>query len=58
MPATPHTACRQGKRVKVTLKDGTSFIDRFLGQKSTFILFQTRRVNRGQIKSFTIHKGP
>ena len=58
MPVTPHTSCRKGKRVTVGLKNGETFIDKFVGRKGSRVLFENREVIRGQIKSFSIYKGP
>ncbi len=53
---TPHTSAKQGKRIKVVMKDGTIFIDKYLGKKSTKVMFDNHTVVRGNIKSFTIFK--
>ncbi len=55
---TPHTVCWEGKRVKVKLKDGACFIDKFDGSKGKYRFFKTvGKVAVGDIKSFTIWKG-
>lgn len=54
---TPHTSCRKGKRVIVTLKDGSRFIDKFLEQTGKFNLFENHRVKTSEILSFGIFKG-
>jgi hypothetical protein len=55
---TPHTSCWEGKRVRVTLKDGSTFIDKFDGSKGQYRFFKKRgKVRAGDIKSFMIWKG-
>lgn len=53
---TPHTSTYQGKRVLVVMKDGTRFVDKFIGKKSTKVEFDNHLIDRGSIKSFTIYK--
>jgi hypothetical protein len=53
---TPHTAVKKGKRAKVVLKNGETFIDKFIDRKSRYVTFETRRVLKGEIKSFAIFK--
>jgi hypothetical protein len=54
MPSTPHARTYTGKRVRVVLKDGTVFVDKFVEAKSRTVTFEGRTVLRGAIKSFTI----
>ncbi len=55
---TPHTGCWEGKRVKVKLADGSWFVDRFMGAKGKYRLFETHgKVAAGEIRSFIIWKG-
>lgn len=55
---TPHTGVWEGKRVRVTLKDGEVFIDKFWGKKGKWRMFKTHpKVAAGDIKSFVIWKG-
>ena len=55
---TPHTGCWEGKRVRVILKDGTVFIDKFWGAKGKWRMFKEHaKVAKGDIKSFVIWKG-
>ena len=54
---TPHTAAKKGKRVKVVLKNGEEFIGKFVDRKSKYVMFETRKVLKGDIKSFAIFKG-
>jgi len=54
---TPHTAVKKGKRVKVILKSGEVFVDKFIDRKSRYVAFETRKVLKGDIKSFAIFKG-
>ena len=54
---TPHTAVKKGKRVKVVLKSGEEFVDKFVDRKSRYVTFENRKVLKGDIKSFAIFKG-
>lgn len=49
---TPHTATYKFHKVKVTLHSGETFIDRFIDRKSNYVLFKTRKVRKGDIRSF------
>lgn len=49
-----HTSAPRGKRIRVVLKDGTTFVDRFLEGTGKFVVFFERKVVRGDIKEFTI----
>lgn len=54
----PHTGCWEGKRVKVKLKDGTTFIDKYAGANSRYRFFKEQgRILAADIKSFVIWKG-
>lgn len=53
---TPHTAVKKGKRVKVVLKNGETFVDKFIDRKSRYVTFENRTVLKGDIKSFAIFK--
>lgn len=58
MTGTPHSGVWEGKRVKVKLKDGSWFVDRFFRAKGKFRLFEVHgKVAVGEIKSLTIWKG-
>lgn len=58
MTRTPHSGVWEGKRVKVKLHDGSWFVDRFMGAKGKYRLFETYgKVAVGDIKSFIIWKG-
>lgn len=55
---TPHTACWEGKRVKVKLRDGSTFVDKFWGSKGSYRFFKDKgKVRAADIKSFIIWKG-
>lgn len=56
MSRTPHTCCARGKRVRVTLTNGDTFVDRFVGRTSRAVMFEKRKVVRSEIKAFTIWK--
>ena len=52
-----HTSTYKGKRVRIQLKDGTVFVDKFMDKKSAYIIFEERgRVEISNIKSFGIFK--
>lgn len=54
---TPHSGTWEGKRVKVVLKSGESFIDKFAGSKGKYRFFKNHsRVQVGDIKAFIIWK--
>jgi hypothetical protein len=38
----PHTHFTKGKRVHVRLRDGSSFIDRFVQREGRFVVFEAR----------------
>lgn len=53
----PHTACHRGKVVRVKLKDGTVFIDRFHDRTKSVVFFKSgRKVPKGDIVSFSFFK--
>lgn len=53
-----HSSTKKGKRVRITLKDGTVFIDKFLDTGSGWIKFENHgRIDKKLIKNFTIYKG-
>lgn len=52
---TPHSSCPRGKRVRVVLKSGEIFVARFLEKtQKQIVIFDTRQVKVGDMKSFTI----
>jgi hypothetical protein len=55
---TPHTAINRGKRVRVELKDGTVFVDRFLDRtRGKVCVFEQRgRVRVGDSKAFSPYR--
>lgn len=58
MSSTPHTSCRKGKRVVVTLQDGTRIIDKFVERKGKGIVLEEKGFVRGrEIRAFTIYRG-
>lgn len=54
---TPHTAAHRGKRIRVTLKDGTTFIDKFVERVGKTIIFEKHKVEKSNITAFSIYKG-
>lgn len=54
MGKMPHTATYKFHKVKVTLKNGTSFVDRFLERtRNKRVIFYDHECMAGDIKSFT-----
>jgi len=54
----PHTHAPRGKRIRVVLKDGSSFVDKFIEHRSKDVVFAGRVVRLELIKSFTIWRTP
>jgi hypothetical protein len=53
-----HFSCMPGKRVLVKLKDGTTFIDKFVDRKGKWLHFEAHpRIRREKVKMFTLYKG-
>ena len=52
----PHTTFYRGKKVRVCLKDGTDFIDKYQSTNRRCITFKEHIVQRDFIKSITIYK--
>lgn len=52
-----HTAAHKGKRIQVTLKDGSRFIDKFMDRRKPYVFFKDRgKVHIGDIRVFSIYK--
>lgn len=50
-----HTTARKGKRIKVILHNGTTFVDKLVEDKSRYYLFQHQgAVMKRNIRSFSI----
>lgn len=53
----PHTACRRGKKVMVTMLDGERFLDHFWERTDKYVAFKSgRKVHRASIRAFVIYK--
>lgn len=53
-----HSSTNKGKRVRIKLKNGDVFVDKFVTTGSGWIEFEERgRVQKKEIKNFSIHKG-
>jgi hypothetical protein len=54
----PHTGAPRGKRVRVVLRDGTVFIEKFWSRDHRYVYFgippDLKKVGRVTIKSLTI----
>lgn len=46
-----------GQRVRVVLKNGEEFVEKFREAKGTMRIFDQHRVRQGDIATFTIVKG-
>lgn len=53
-----HTAVPRGKRVRVVLKDGTEFVDKFIDRRPHDVVFETRSEKIADIQSMTIYRMP
>ena len=52
-----HTACKQGKRVRVLLQNGKLVIDKFKERKPPYIWLENYgKIHIGDIKTFGIYK--
>lgn len=51
---SPHTSTIRGKRVRVKLRSGEVFIDRFLERTKSYVFFEKRgKITKGDIISFS-----
>lgn len=58
MSCTPHTNCRRGKRVILTLKNGTRYVDKFIERTGKGVKLERLGVVRGRdIRAMTIYRG-
>lgn len=53
---TPHTATTKGKRVKIKLITGETFVTKFLGKVSKYVITEWGKFATNQIKSMIIYK--
>lgn len=52
-----HSGTYKGKRVRIKLKNGDVFVDKFLDSKSGYCIFEEHgRVAKKDISNFSIHK--
>lgn len=57
MSLTPHTSTRKGKRVRVVLKDGMVFVDKFVEATNKYSFFEVHgRILKQHIKAFSNYK--
>jgi hypothetical protein len=55
---TPHTSCRKGKRVIVTLRDGSRHIDKFVERIGKGVVLENLGLIKvKQLRAFTIYRG-
>lgn len=52
----PHTHAPRGKRIRVVLKSGEEFVDKFIERLPHEVIFAERIVATADIKSFTIYR--
>lgn len=50
-----HTACRKGKLVLITLKDGRQILDRFKERKGGTIILENHRFSKADLKQFVVY---
>lgn len=53
-----HTVVARGKRVRVVLKDGTEFVDKFIERRPHDLIFEGRKVAAADVQSLTIYRAP
>lgn len=51
-----HTSAPRGKRIRVVMKDGREFVDKFIERRPHDVVFEGRTVAAGEIQSFTIYR--
>ncbi len=55
MASCPHTSFRKGKRLLIIFKDGTKEVDKFVGNKSGYLLMERLgRVKLSKVRSTSI----
>lgn len=55
---TPHTSVYKGKRVEVVLRNGVTYIKRFIERTNKYIVLEDiGKIAKSNIKSFKIIKG-
>jgi hypothetical protein len=54
MKAATHTSAPKGKRIRVVLRNGDVFIDKFVDHKSGVVRFKEHSIRTSDLKSFTI----
>lgn len=58
MGSTTHTSARKGKRVIVTLKDGTRFVDKFVERTGKGVVLEKHGLVLGrELRAMTIYRG-
>lgn len=55
---SPHLCCKKGKRVVVSLRDGSRFIDKFVERKGRYIfLEESGKIPTSKVRAFSIWRG-
>ncbi|MFA5880236.1 MAG: hypothetical protein WC860_08745 [Candidatus Margulisiibacteriota bacterium] len=54
---TTHSSTYKGKRVYIVLKDGASFVDKFVDTKSGYVYTQEKgKLRKADIRTMTIYR--
>lgn len=53
----PHTHFHAGKRIKITLRDGTEIVDKFVETRSRYLVTENHRIRTSELKAVTYAKG-
>lgn len=55
---TPHTSCRKGTTVLMTMRKGDKFVDKFYDKKGSYVILEQHgRVRISEIRAMSIYKG-
>lgn len=52
----PHTTAHRGKRIRVVLRSGETFVAKFVERTGKYIIFEDRKIRGRDIRSFSILK--
>jgi hypothetical protein len=56
MVGTTHTHFTRGKRIRITLHDGTILVDKFTEQQSKYLITEHHKIPKKSLKSVNIFK--
>jgi len=54
---TPHTHCQSGKKVLVTLRDGTQYLGKFVERKRRAVVLEGKTISTEDLRAFSIYRG-